>query len=150
MFIMLLAVILPACSNDASHTGQSTVTAAQQAAASQLMGLTFPPETRFLFYHRASDEPSRLPAPDDAVHLKIELPTSALANFLNQTPLAKANWSSVGHSMTGIKIWAEWQPSTVKTFRYEQFQLPKGQALNVMIDDDREEKKIVYLFWFET
>jgi len=114
------------------------------------MGLSFPPETRFLLYHRASDKQGFLPAPDDAVHLKIELPAPALAALLTQAPLSSANWTDTRPLITDIPDWPEWRPSKIKKFRFEQFELPKGQALNMLIDDDRDDTKVVYLFWFET
>jgi hypothetical protein len=49
-----------------------------------------------------------------------------------------------------IPEWPQWQPSTIHKFRFEQFQLPKGQALNVLIDDDKQDPKVVSVFWFET
>ena len=116
------------------------------------MGLSFPPETRFLLYHRVSEDdgPLSLPTPDDAVHLKIELPASALANFLSQAPLSSAKWTTSLPGITDVPKWPQWQPSKIRKFRFAQFQLPHGQALNVLIDDDREDPKGVYLFWFET
>ena len=113
------------------------------------MGLTFPLETRFLLYHRASED-GGLPRPDDAVHLKIELPASALACFLAQAPLSSAKWTSSRSLIGDVPKWPQWQPSKIQKFRFEQFQLPKGQTLNALIDDDREGPKVVYLFWFET
>ena len=112
------------------------------------MGLTFPPETRFLLYHRAS-EAGGLPGPDDAVHLKIELPAAALAKFLSQTPLSSARWTN-RHSLSDMPKWPEWKPSKIQKLRFQHFELPKGQALNVLIDDDQDEPKVIYLFWFET
>lgn len=113
------------------------------------MGLSFPPETRFLLYHRAS-EGGGLPGPDDAVHLKIELPASALASFLAQAPLSSAKWTSSHPLIADMPKWPQWQPSKIQKFRFEQFQLPKGQALNILIDDDHEDPKVIYLVWFET
>lgn len=112
------------------------------------MELTFPPETRFLLYHRASED-GGLPAPDDAVHLKIELPASALASFLAQAPLSSAKWTTTHSLIADVPQWPQWQPSKVQKFRFEQFDLPNGQSLNVLIDDDND-TKVVYLFWFET
>ncbi len=75
---------------------------------------------------------------------------AALATLLAQPPLSSAKWMSSHPLITDVPKWPEWQPSKVKKFRFEQFQLPKGQALNVLIDDDRDDPKVVYLFWFET
>jgi hypothetical protein len=38
----------------------------------------------------------------------------------------------------------------VKKSRSSQIALPKGEALNVLVDEDRPDKTIVYLVWFET
>lgn len=133
----------------APATTASTVPAAQQASAAKSMGLTFPAETRFAFYQRASEQ-SRMPGPDDAVNLKIELPAASLATFLAQPPLSTAKWSSDHSSMPNLPTSTDWQPSKAHKFRYQQFQLPKGQGLNVLIDDDNAETKVIYLFWFET
>jgi hypothetical protein len=147
--ILIFAIAaLAGCSDSSTPTVAPNVTAQQQASAAKSMGLTFPPETRFLLYHRASKD-GGLPGPDDAVHLKIELPASAMANFLAQAPLSSAKWRS-SHSLTDMPKWPQWQPSKILNFRFEQFQLPKGQALNVLIDDDKDDPKDVYLFWFET
>lgn len=148
-FALILAIaLLAGCSDSSTPTVAPNVTAQQQASAAKSMGLTFPPETRLLLYHRASED-GGWPGPDDAVHLKIELPASALANFLAQAHLSSGKWGST-HSLVDMPKWPEWQPSKLQKFRFEQFQLPKGQALNVLIDDDKDEPKVVYLFWFET
>ena len=120
------------------------VTPQQQADAGASMGLTFPPETRFLLYHRETG------GPDDAVSLKIELPAGALSVLLDQTPLPSAKWTNSHSLITDVPNWPEWQPSKIKKFRFEQFQLPKGQFLNVLIDDDQDDRKVVYLYWLET
>jgi|GEM_PF-2763967 len=147
--ITLAIATVAGCSDGSSPTVAPNVTAQQQASASRSMGLTFPPETRFLLYHRASED-GGLPGPDDAVHLKIELPASALTNLLAQAPLSSAKWTSSHSQITDMPKWPQWQPSRIQKFRFEQLRLPKGQVLNVLIDDDREDPKVVYLFWFET
>jgi hypothetical protein len=147
--VTLFATTLIGCSGASSPTVAPNVTARQQESASRSMGLSFPPETRFLLYHRGSDARSFLPAPDDAVHLKIELPAQALARFLNQSPLSSAKWTS-SHPLTDVPQWPAWQPSKIKKYRCEQFHFPNGQALNVLIDDDRDDPTTVYLVWFET
>jgi hypothetical protein len=146
--ITLFATTLAGCSGASSPTVAPNVTAQQGASAGRSMGLSFPPETRFLLYHRASE--GGLPAPDDAVHLKIELPASSLATLLSQSPLLSAKWTSSRPLITDVPKWTEWKPSKIKNFRCEQFQLPNGQALNMLIDDDRDDTKVVYFFWFET
>lgn len=138
------------CDAEPSPTLAPNVTSQQQSGASASMGLSFPPETKFLLYYRSSETPGFLPAPDDSVFLKIELPAPALRKFLEQAPLSSAKWSGVGSHIYDIPKWPDWQPSKVKKFRSEQFGLPNAQALNVLIDDDREDTKIVYLQWFET
>jgi len=149
-FLITLAIATVAgCSDSSSPTVTPNVTAAQQASASRSMRLSFPPETRFLLYHRVSED-GGLPAPDDAVHLKIELPASSLAKLLAQAPLSSAKWTSTHPLLPDVPRWPQWQPSRIQKFRFGQFQLPKGQSLNVLIDDDREEPKVFYLFWFET
>lgn len=149
ILILTLAIAtLAGCSGSSTSTVAPNVTAQQQASAAKSMGLTFPPEARFLLYHRASEDRG-LPGPDDAVHLKIELPASAMPGFLAQAPLSSAQWRS-SHSLIDMPKWPQWQPSKIQKFRFEQFQLPKGQALNVLIDDDKDDPKVVYLFWFET
>jgi len=150
LLIFTLAVAtLAGCSDGSTPTVAPNVTAQQQASAAKSMGLSFLPGTRFLLYHRASED-GGLPGPDDAVHLKIELPASAMANFLAQAPLSSAKWTSSHPLITDMPKWPQWQPSKVQKFRFEQFQLPKGQALNVLIDDEKDDLKVVYLFWFET
>jgi hypothetical protein len=145
----LLAATLAGCSGASVPTLAPNITAQQHTGAGQSMGLSFPPETRFLLYHRQSEQ-GGLPGPDDAVHLKIELPSSALAAFLDQPPFVSAKWSSSDSRVTDVAKWPEWRPSQVKQFRSEQFKLPNGEAIQVLIDDDQEETKVVYLFWFET
>jgi hypothetical protein len=140
---------LTRCSGGSSPTVAPNVTAQQQASASMSMGLTFPAQTRSLLYHRAN-ESGGLPTPDDAVHLKIELPASALPTFLAQAPLSTAKWSNKPAQMQDKPNWPQWQPSQIQNNRFEQFQLPKGQALNVLIDDDQADPKTIYLVWFET
>ena len=151
LILTLATATLVGCSGD-SPTVAPNVTPQQQASASRSMSLSFPPETRFLLYHRVSEDdgPFSLPGPDDAVHLKIELPASSLATFLAQAPLSSAKWTSSLPAITDVPKWPQWQPSRIQKFRFDQFQLPHGQALNVLIDDDREDPKVIYLFWFET
>lgn len=150
LLILTLAIaIVAGCSGGSTPTVAPNVTGQQQASASRSMGLSFPPETRFLLYHRASEDRG-LPGPDDAVHLKIELPASAIANFLAQSPLSSAKWTSSHPLITDMPKCPQWQTSNIQKFRFEQFHLPQGQSLNVLIDDDREDPKVIYLFWFET
>ena len=149
IIIALGIAAIAGCSGGSSPTVAPNVTTQQQASASKSMGLTFPKETHFLLYHRASED-GGLPGSDDAVHLKIELPASALATFLAQEPLSSAKWTSSNALITDVPKWSEWQPSRIKKFRFEQLLLPKAQALNVLIDDEKDGPKVVYLFWFET
>jgi hypothetical protein len=150
ILILILAMLtLAGCTDGATPTVAPNVTAQQQASAAASMGLTFPPETRFLLYHRASED-AGLPGPDDAVHLKVELPASAMANFLAQAPLSPAKWTSSHPLITNMPKWPQWQPSKIQKFRFAQFQMPKGQWMNVLIDDDKADLKVVYLVWFET
>lgn len=114
------------------------------------MGLSFPPDTRFLLYYRSKENSGFFPQPDDSVFLKIEFSEPALGIFLAQAPLSSAKWSSFHPETYDMPHWPDWQPSKVKKFRSEQFDLPKAQALNVLIDDEREDTKVVYLQWFET
>lgn len=146
---LIFALAILGCSGSSPPTASPNVTPQQQASAAKSMGLAFPSETRFLLYHRASEH-GGLPGPDDAVHLKIELPASSLAVFLTQPPLSTAKWTSKNSQIADVPKWAQWQPSRIQKFRCEQFQLPKGQALNVLIDDDKDDPKVIYLFWFET
>ena len=151
LILMALTVaLLGGCSDDASPAIAPNVTAQQQAIASQSTGLSFPPQTQFLLYHRASDARGLIPSPDDAVHLKIELPAAALAGFLDQPPLSSADWTSNIHPIADLPKWPGWRPSGISKFRFDQFQLPKGQCLDVLIDDDREDTKVLYVIWFET
>ena len=152
LLILTLAIAtLVGCTDGSIPTVAPNVTAQQQASAAKSMGLTFPPETRFLLYHCASEDGGfGLPAPDDSVHLKIELPASAMASFLAQAPLSSPKWTSSHSLITDMPKWPQWQPSKIQKFRSEQFQLPKGQGLDVLIDDDKDDPKVVYLFWFET
>jgi hypothetical protein len=38
----------------------------------------------------------------------------------------------------------------VKKFRSSQIAFPKGEALEVLVDEDDPDTTIVYLLWFET
>ena len=75
----LVAAVAIGCMGTSGPTVSPHVSAAQQSSASASMGLSFPPETRFLLYHRASEKPGLVPGPDDTVHLKIELPSAVAA-----------------------------------------------------------------------
>lgn len=146
----LVAAVAIGCTGTSGPTVSPHVSAAQQSSASASMGLSFPPETRFLLYHRASEKPGLVPAPDDVIHLKIELPPAAAATFLAARPFVDAKWDSRARLISDVPEWREWQPSAVKKSRSSQIALPKGEALNVLVDEDRPEKTIVYLVWFET
>lgn len=149
-FVIALALAsFAGCTGNSSRGTAPAVTPQQQASASKSMGLAFPAGTHFLFYHRASEDRG-LPGPDDAVHLKIDVPAAELPKFLAQAPLASAKWTSTGSPLTDVTKWPAWQPSKIKQFRSEQFQLPKGQGLNMLIDDSGGDRKVIYLHWFET
>lgn len=147
---VLIAVIVVGCINDPKPTVAPNVSIDQQRYAADSMSISFPPETQFLLYYRASDEPSRLPGPDDAVHLKIELPVAAAAKFLSMRPFADADWSTKSSTVHDVPNWKEWSPTSAKTFRSSQIALPKGQALNILVDEDGLNKITMYLVWFET
>lgn len=146
--IALFAILASGCSARTSVAPQVSVE--QQAAASRAMGLSFPPETKFLFYHRESDHPGLLPAPDDMMYLKIELPASALPKLLAQAPLSSGEWSSTRPEIYDMPNRPEWRPSQIKKYRSRQFRLPDAEGLNALIDEDQEATKVVYLMWFET
>jgi hypothetical protein len=140
--ILLLVGALTGC--EPGPSVYPNVTAAQQADASGSMGLTFPPETRFLFYSRASR------GPDGAIWLKIELPAKSLPFFLAQPTLAGAPWKNKDAMMSGSDDWSQWQPERIKKYRYSVFELPQAKYLRVLIDEDTADPKVVYLFWHET
>lgn len=146
----VLVTLAGGCSDTQSTGIAPSVSPQQQASVSQSMGLSFPDAARFLLYRRASESGSRLPAPDDSVHLMIELTPSDLNMFLAQQPFSEASWSTTNRWVSDDSQWAERKPSSVQNYRSEQFQLSNGSALNVLIDDDREDTKVVYLFWIET
>lgn len=148
--LALLALIAVGCTDFAAPVLAPNVTAEQQARASRAMGLAFPPETRFLLYHRLKDNERGVPYPDDAVHLKVEMPASALASFLDQPPLSSATWTAPDRTVRDVAAWPDWQPSGIEAFRAEAFELPQVQGLYALIDDDREDPKVIYLYWFES
>ena len=150
LIIALLAATLSGCSNSSRPAAPPAVTPQQQASAAKSMGLTFPGDARFLFYHRMSENERFMPAPDDAVYLKIALSPASLDAILKQPPLSSAKWVGKLSNMHDSSDWPAWQPSKVKKFRFQQFDLPSAECLNVMIDDDNDEVKVVYLFWFQT
>jgi hypothetical protein len=98
----------------------------------------------------ASEKPGLVPAPDDVIHLKIELTLAAAATFLAARPFVDAQWDSRATLISDVPEWREWQPSTVKKSRCSQIAFPQGEALDVLIDEDHPDKTIVYLVWFET
>ena len=104
------------------------------------MGLAFPSETQFLLYHRAS-ESGIIRGPDDAVHLKIQMPSSVMEDFISQEPLSTAQWGNSFPQIHDNPNWPQWQPSKIKKFRFQQFQLFNSQALNVLIDENYINKK---------
>ena len=125
------------------------VTAEQQKVVSARMGISFPPETRFLLYHRCEDQPSRLPSPDDCIYLKIELPSSVAAGMLRKKTFAQANWSRTIRDVDDRPGLTEWQPSNVNRFKSAQIDLAESSALNVLVDEGHGKKTLVYLEWFE-
>lgn len=114
------------------------------------MGFSFPQETQFLFYHRRKEKQSLMPAPDDCVHLKIELPFDAATKMLSEAPFASAKWDALIPVESDAPDWKEWKPSSIKKYRSSQIELPNGRFLKVVVDEDRKEQTIVYLCWFET
>jgi hypothetical protein len=146
----LVAAVALGCMGSSGPTVSPHVSAAQQSSASASMGISFPPETQFLLYHRASEEPALVPGPDDTVHLKIELPSAVAAKLLAAHPFNDARWDASAKLIADVPDWREWKPSTVKKSRSSQIALPRGEALNVLVDEDDPDKAIVYLVWFET
>ena len=150
LFFLLVAATAVGCTSSSGPVLAPNVTAAQQRSACESMGFSFPPETQFLLYHRASDEPGLLPAPDDCVHLKVELPSAVVMKMLSEAPFASAKWQATVREVRDVPDWKVWKPSAVKKFRSAQIPLPNAQCLNVLVDEDREERTILYLMWFET
>lgn len=146
----LVAAVALGCTSASGPTVSPHVSAVQQASAAASMGLSFPPDTKFLLYHRASEEPGLVPGPDDAVHLKIELPAALAAEFLSVGPFSDARWDATATSITDVPGWRAWKPSAVKKFRSSQIAFPMGEALEVLVDEDDPDTTIVYLLWFET
>ena len=114
------------------------------------MGLAFPSTTRFLLYRRALEGPNLMFGPDDAIHLKIELPSGAAATFLAGHPLSEARWDAAVSQVQDVPDWPDWRPSRAQTFRSTQIALPEGEFLNVLVDEDDPEQVTVYLEWFQT
>jgi hypothetical protein len=148
LLLMLIAVSVVGCSGGPVRGAK--ITAARQSSASKAMGISFPPETKFLLYHRASDEESFLPAPDDFVHLKIELPAAVATKLLAEKPFAAAEWDTSLRAVNDSSQWHDWKPEAVKKFRSAQIELPHAQALNVLVDEDDKERTIIFLQWFDT
>jgi len=146
--IFLVVASVLGCSGAHGPTLAPHVTAAQQHSASASMGISLPPETQCLLYHRRSEALSLLPCPDDAVHLKIELPAATAAHFLAQAPFSTASWG--GRWIKDMPGWPQWMPSRAKSVRSTQIQLPNARVLNVLVDEDREDVMVVFLEWFET
>jgi hypothetical protein len=148
--ITLVAASATGCLASGGPTVAPHVTPDQQRSASTSMGISFPPETRFLLYHRSSEALSLLPVPDDCVHLKLEFPAAVAKKMLEETHFALAKWETAQRYIHDVPDWSEWKPSQVKKFRSTQIELPKGRYLDVLMDHDGDEKVVAYLVWFET
>lgn len=148
--ISVVAASAFGCAGPSGPALAPNVTAAQQHSASESMGISFPPETQFLLYHRETEEPSLLPVPDDCVHLKLQLPSAVASKMLAKAPFDAADWGVNARHVNDVPAWKDWRPSHVTRFRSAQIPLPQAECLNVLIDDDNEETKVVYLIWFET
>ena len=70
--------------------------------------------------------------------------------MLSEAPFASAKWQATVRDLRDVPDWKVWKPSAVKKFRSAQIPLPNAQCLNVLVDEDREERTILYLMWFET
>ena len=132
------------CFGGTAPTVAPHVTPQQQATAARAMGLTFPPATKFLFYLRESG------GPDVAILLKVEVPTAAMPGFLASPAFAGTAWSQDDRSVSDVSDWPAWRPSKAVKFRSDQLSLPNAEYLNVLIDDDRPETKVIFLQWFQT
>lgn len=146
---LFIAAIAVGCSSSHTPTLAPNVTAAQQRSASLSMRISFPQETEFLLYHRASDKPSLLPLPDDVVHLKVALPSVVAEKLLTEPPFASAKWETTVRHVRDSPNWKAWRPSRVKKFRSAEIQLPTLHWLRVSVDEDRKEQTIVYLEYRE-
>jgi hypothetical protein len=145
-----MALLLLGCAGAPWPTLAPDRSVALQARAAAAMGLTFPPDTRFLVLRRASDGPSLLPRLDDSTHLNIALPSASAARFLAVRPFSEARWDVGTRWVHDEPNWPDWRPSREQPFRSAQIALPKGEFLDVLGDQDGLEPVIVYQVWFET
>ena len=145
----LMALLLLGCAGAPWPTLAPDRSVALQARAAAAMGLTFPPDTRFLVLRRASDGPALFRL-DDSIHLKIALSSASAARFLAARPFSDARWDAGTRWVHDEPNWPDWRPSRVQPFRSAQIALPKGEFLDVLVDEDGLEPVIVYLVWFET
>lgn len=121
-----------------------SVTPQDEALLQQVTGLSFPSSTRFLYFEHEQG------GMDDAILAKIEVSSEDLADFEKQQPLANAKWSSERNLIDDIPGVETWSPSTMIQYRFCQFDLPGGEALDILIDDLGSSIVTIYVVWFQT
>jgi hypothetical protein len=141
---LILVGFVAGCPDEPSPALSATITRGQQADAAITTHVAFPPGTQFLFYHRSPG------MGDNALYVKVAIPTSALPAFLDHPTLTAAEWASEDSFVRDVSAWPQWKPSTVTKFRTAQVQLPRAEVLNILIDDGSGDPTEVYLMWHQT
>lgn len=113
------------------------MTPQQIEKAEKAMQVKFPASTKFLLFHREMDV---------ALFLKVEIPKSDLAEFMNQALLKSAKWKDT-EPLGALDIDPIWKPDKAFHYRVAEIPLANRQFLDVEIDDDTKDPKSVYLAW---
>lgn len=84
---------------------------------------------------------------DDALWLKIEMPTSDLASFLATSPFRSGGLET--NQTYHLYHFSDFWQAPPARYRVGQAALPNARTLNMVIDDTGSTNTAVYMMWFE-
>lgn len=86
---------------------------------------------------------------DDALYLQIEMQTSELEQFLDNTPFKNAVFSKNSeYDLYTFNVFYKSNPPT--TYRSAEVWLPNARAIKILVNESNPANTIVYLLWHET
>lgn len=91
----------------------------------------------------------RVFARDGQEYLKLEIPAGDLDEFLEKSGL-EGELNNTSRTGGFTSMFGDFLSAHPKKFREGQKSLPRGEALNVLVDEDSPTTAVVYMCWFGT
>jgi hypothetical protein len=122
----------------------ATQSSAVLGKCARIMRVSFPGSTRVLNVH---DEAT---GPDAALYLKITLAPADLDKLLGGSPFAGVSLRSDRRFVTDYPALPWWTPEAAVTYRSGQAALSGAEFLDILIQLDQTNERVVYLMWHKT